>query len=69
MTTTTIIPLAEIERRHLLAACEACDRNVIAAAAALGIGKTTLYRKLHDYGVLRKDGSHVVWTWPGGEKS
>lgn len=61
MTTPTIIPLAEMERRHILAACAACGHNAIAAARALGIGKTTLYRKLHDYGVLRKDGKRFIW--------
>ncbi len=44
-----IIPLAEIERRHILRAIEHTRGDVQTAALLLGIGKTTLYRKLKDY--------------------
>jgi len=44
-----VIPLAELERRAILEALEYTrgDRN--AAAVLLGIGRTTLYRKLKEY--------------------
>ncbi len=44
-----IIPLAEIERRHILRAIEHTRGDVQTAALLLEIGKTTLYRKLKDY--------------------
>ena len=44
-----IIPLAEIERRHVLRAIEQTRGDVQTAALLLGIGRTTLYRKLKAY--------------------
>ena len=41
-----ILPLEEIERRHILKAMEFTKNDMTVAAALLGIGKTTLYRKL-----------------------
>lgn len=41
--------LAEIERRALLAAVRAAGGDNLRAARMLGIGKTTLYRKLKQY--------------------
>jgi DNA-binding NtrC family response regulator len=46
-----IEPLAEVERRHILAVYERCDRNKTHTARALGIGPATLHRKLKAYGV------------------
>jgi DNA-binding NtrC family response regulator len=44
-----IVTMAELERAAILHAVAVCrDRH--AAAEALGIGKTTLYRKLAEYG-------------------
>jgi DNA-binding NtrC family response regulator len=43
-----IIPLAEVERQAILKAIEATGTPV-AAAKQLGIGKTTIYRKLAEY--------------------
>ena len=43
------LTLAEIERRAVLAAVEAADGDKLQAAQILGIGKTTLYRKLRQY--------------------
>jgi DNA-binding NtrC family response regulator len=45
----TILPLSEIERRHILRAVEHAKGDLQAAAHLLGIGKTTLYRKLRQY--------------------
>jgi len=45
-----LIPLSEIERRALVNAVRETGGNKVAAARLLGIGKTTLYRKLKEYG-------------------
>jgi DNA-binding NtrC family response regulator len=47
------ITLADAERDHILAALERFGRNHSAAAEALGIGRTTLWRKLKEYGIDR----------------
>jgi two-component system response regulator HydG len=46
---STIEPLWEVERRHILRAIEHTKGDVVTAARFLGIGKTTLYRKLREY--------------------
>ncbi len=48
-----IMPLAELERRAILTAVEQLHGDKLEAARLLGIGKTTLYRKLKEYGVLQ----------------
>jgi len=48
--TPELIPLSEIERRALVNAVRETGGNKVAAARLLGIGKTTLYRKLKEYG-------------------
>lgn len=47
--TNELIPLAEIERRAVLHALRETGGDKPAAARLLGIGKTTLYRKLKEY--------------------
>ncbi|MBK7826732.1 sigma 54-interacting transcriptional regulator [Nannocystis sp.] len=44
-------PLAELEREAIVAALSATGGNKARAAALLGIDRTTLYRKLKDYGI------------------
>ena len=44
-----LMPLAELERRCILRALRQANGNKITAARILGMGKTTLYRKLHEY--------------------
>jgi DNA-binding NtrC family response regulator len=46
-----IVPLAEVERRAILQAIEVTKGDRTVAAAMLGIGRTTLYRKLKEYGL------------------
>jgi DNA-binding NtrC family response regulator len=46
-----VIPLAEVEKRAILHALEATGGDRAVAAALLGIGRTTLYRKLKEYRV------------------
>ncbi len=44
-----IIPIAEVEKRMILSAISDLNGDKLQAARLLGIGKTTLYRKLKDY--------------------
>jgi len=44
-----IIPMAELERQTILNAITELHGDKLQAARLLGIGKTTLYRKLKDY--------------------
>jgi transcriptional regulator with PAS, ATPase and Fis domain len=44
-----IIPMAELEKRTILNAITELNGDKLQAARLLGIGKTTLYRKLKDY--------------------
>ena len=45
-----ILPLEEVEKQALTRAVSLCDGDVPAAAKALRIGKTTLYRRLKHWG-------------------
>ncbi|PYX85748.1 MAG: sigma-54-dependent Fis family transcriptional regulator [Acidobacteria bacterium] len=47
--TAKIIPMAELERQTILKAIEQLNGDKLLAARLLGIGKTTLYRKLKEY--------------------
>ena len=47
-----IVPLSELEKRAILQAVEQMHGDKLEAARQLGIGKTTLYRKLKEYGVM-----------------
>ena len=44
-----IIPMAELEKQTILSTIAELDGDKLQAARLLGIGKTTLYRKLKDY--------------------
>ena len=46
-----IVPLAVQERRAILDAIRSTHGDKLTAAKLLGIGKTTLYRKLKEYGI------------------
>ncbi|MBV9939216.1 MAG: sigma-54-dependent Fis family transcriptional regulator [Acidobacteriaceae bacterium] len=46
-----IIPLAEVEKRAIVHAIDYTKGDRTVAAAMLGIGRTTLYRKLKEYGL------------------
>jgi len=46
-----VAPLAELEREAILGAIRALSGDKLQAAKLLGIGKTTLYRKLKEYGI------------------
>jgi DNA-binding NtrC family response regulator len=51
------LPLSELERRYILLMLDRYDGHQINAAAALGIDRRTLSRKLQQYGsrILRKE--------------
>jgi transcriptional regulator of acetoin/glycerol metabolism len=46
--------LADVEREHILRVLRLHDGNSTAAARQLGISRTTLWRKLREYGIPRK---------------
>ena len=46
-----IVPLAALEQREILRAIRRTRGDRTAAASLLGIGRTTLYRRLKDYGI------------------
>jgi len=46
------VSLAEIERRYILSVLEQFGGNQVRAAAALGIDRSKLYRRLKQYGVM-----------------
>ena len=48
--TDELLPLDELERRAIMRALHESGGDKLAAARLLGIGKTTLYRKLKQYG-------------------
>lgn len=50
-----VLPLEELERRAILSTLRQTNGDKQAAARALGIGKTTLYRKLKQYQIDRED--------------
>jgi DNA-binding NtrC family response regulator len=50
-----MLPLDELERRAILSTLHQTGGDKQAAARALGIGKTTLYRKLKQYQIVRED--------------
>lgn len=47
----SIVPLAELEKQAIIAALKHLHGDKLMTAKMLGIGKTTLYRKLKQYGI------------------
>jgi DNA-binding NtrC family response regulator len=45
-----LIPLREVQRRHVLQVLEVCGGNRTEAARILGVDRKTLYRKLQKWG-------------------
>ena len=46
---TQILPIAELEKQTILSTIAQLNGDKLLAARMLGIGKTTLYRKLKEY--------------------
>ena len=44
-----IMPMAELEKQTIMSALAQLNGDKLLAARLLGIGKTTLYRKLKEY--------------------
>ena len=57
--------LQDMERRMIMATLQHMRGNVKATAAALGIDRSTLYDKIHRYGIQRAPDEHAE-TGPGG---
>jgi DNA-binding NtrC family response regulator len=52
--------LQDLERRAIKEALDAVGGDRIRAAKLLGIGKTTIYRKLKEYGLEQEEGSTLI---------
>ena len=50
-----VLPLAQLEKEAILETLRKLDGDKLLAARLLGIGKTTLYRKLKEYGIGAPD--------------
>jgi transcriptional regulator of acetoin/glycerol metabolism len=48
------LTLSDVEKNHIRIVLEAYDWKYKAAAKALGINRTTLYRKIKRYGIRRE---------------
>ncbi len=55
---TAIVPLAELERETIHRTLQQLKGDKLLAAKLLGIGKTTLYRKLKEYGLVQLGQQH-----------
>jgi two-component system response regulator HydG len=64
-----IKPLAELEKEAILHAIHALHGDKLEAARRLGIGKTTLYRKLKEYGTVRQWPTPRLGSGAGAEDS
>ena len=51
-----VLPLAQLEKQAILETLRKLNGDKLLAARLLGIGKTTLYRKLKEYGIAAPDG-------------
>ena len=60
-----IMPLAELEKQAILDALQQLNGDKLMTARALGIGKTTLYRKLKEYGITHWVGAPTPLPLPG----
>ena len=60
-----LVPLDEIERRHILRVMDAVQGNKTQAASILGLDRKTLYRKLDEYARARGDAAAALTPVPG----
>ena len=51
-----VMTLAELEKQAILSALNRLNGDKLTTAKVLGIGKTTLYRKLREYGITDRWG-------------
>lgn len=52
---TEIVPLDVVEKRHITRAISLCQGDIVRASEALRVGKTTIYRKLREWGYSMAD--------------
>ena len=64
---TQIIPLSELEKKTIIMTLERLNGDKMATARLLGIGKTTLYRKLREYGIAERWAPREADIGPGNE--
>lgn len=57
--TAEVLPLDVLKRRAVIHALKKSS-NIIEAAKRLRIGKTTLYRMMHLYGIMRKGNTAII---------
>jgi DNA-binding NtrC family response regulator len=55
-TRTPVLPLAQLEKQAILETLSKLNGDKLLTARLLGIGKTTLYRKLKEYGIGAPEG-------------
>lgn len=55
-----VTPLAELEKQAILTTIRQLNGDKLLAAKMLGIGKTTLYRKLKEYGISVNNGLELM---------
>jgi two-component system response regulator HydG len=55
-----VLPLAQLEKEAILETLRKLNGDKLLAARLLGIGKTTLYRKLKEYGISAPDARNDV---------
>jgi len=67
-TKNRIVPLAEMERQAILGALHQLNGDKLMTARLLGIGKTTLYRKIKEYRIAEHP-QGVVWESNGRSRS
>jgi len=58
--TNEVLKMDELERRAIFRAIREANGDKLAAAKLLGIGKTTLYRKLREYELNEKTGNGTI---------
>jgi len=49
--TAPLLTMEDMEKQHITRALQLCGGNITAAADLLQIGRSTLYRKVADYGI------------------
>ena len=60
-----VVPLADMERRSVVHALEVYGQNITRAAHALGVDRTTLYRKMRKLGIFRSLAGGTAFRAPG----
>jgi transcriptional regulator with PAS, ATPase and Fis domain len=55
VTSETIQPLADIEKQYIEKALDACNKNYSETAKKLGVSRSTLWRKIREYGIEKKE--------------